>query len=112
MRKRFVALGVAAGLTFAGGTVAAAAYAADNGARDMHEQMSESMPDGMGSMMGADGMASMASMHTPEMDAMHDEMLGAMPEELREACDAAHNAMTAAADGESSDAHASHHPEG
>lgn len=118
MRKQLLALSVAAGLTLAGGTVAATAYAADNGARVMHENMTAATPDGMGLMMGSRGMATMhddmTAHHTADMDSMHKQMLQAMPEDQRAACADAHEAMTSdGADGEGrmQVEHDQHHPE-
>lgn len=86
MHKGLVALAVAVALTGTGGVAATAAWASDNASRDMHDRM----------------------LRSPEMDAMHTEMLGTMPEEARAACDQMHQQM-GAQDGSGVPDHAAHH---
>lgn len=100
MRKGLLAVAVAAVLTATAGG-AATAWATDNARRDMHDQMT-SMD------MGSMDMNSIAGMHTPEMDALHTQMLEQMPAEMRAACDEQHTQMTGEVNGEPAD-HAAHH---
>jgi hypothetical protein len=105
MRKGLLAVAVTAVLTAtAGGT--ATAWSTDNASRDMHDQMTSMV---MGSMdMTQMDMSSMAGMHTPEMDALHTQMLEQMPAEMRAACDELHTQITGEVNGEVAD-HAAHH---
>ena len=59
--------------------------------------------------MSSMDVSSMAGMHTPDMDAMHDQMLEQMPGETRAACDETHTQMGAAAAGIDPDEHSAHH---
>lgn len=105
MRKGLLAVAVTAVLTAtAGGT--ATAWPTDNASRDMHDQMT-SMDMASMDMTQMD-MSSMAGMHTPEMDALHTQMLEQMPAEMRAACDELHTQMTGEVNGEVAD-HAAHH---
>ena len=105
MRRGLLALAVTAAVTAGGGGLAAtAALAADTASRDMHDRMTST-----GSMdMSAMDMGSMAGMHSPEMDAVHTQMLEQMPEETRAACADMHAQMTTEAANGPTD-HAAHH---
>jgi hypothetical protein len=106
---------VAAGVLVAGAfTAGAAADVGDarQARNEMHAQMG-----GMGAgMMSGDSWESMQAMHDaidPDvMQRMHDQMVEALPPELRDDAEAMHDQMFPAMTHGSGFGHASHHPTG